>query len=387
MKKLIVILLLLSFMISAAACVGERGSFDETGGEEMTTADPSGLPGGTQQTEADGSDKEDKENMKTSYLFAYFRGNEQENLCYGVSRDGRNFRALNGGDAVFTSYLGTKCMRDPFIFEGEDGFFYIVATDMRSALGWNSQSTIVIYKTPDLIEITDGVLINYRKFPGFTRCTRAWAPQVIWSPDHENDDGSRGAYMIYLALELGDGLGTIMYENFTTDLMDASKYTVPNMMISGEAEGKYNGADGKTNGAIDGDIINDTVNGRWLMFFDGRNIAEADNIEGPYKELTEPYAKAHSAPALEGSNMYKLLPKDSGGVDTWMFCADGDAFGNGFCMSSTTDFKRYKTLRQGRDFTFDFVPRHGYVITLTDEQYDRLIEKYGDVSYAGGVKS
>ncbi len=364
--------------IALASCVG--GDKDEGGTETA------GKPTDGSDTQADTEPLvEDDAPEKTSYLFAYFRGNDQENLCYGVSRDGRNFRALNGGREVFTSYLGTRCMRDPFIFEGEDGNFYIVATDMQSARGWNSQSTIVIYKTPDLIDITDGVLVDYKKFKGFENCSRAWAPQVIWSPEHENEDGSQGAYMIYLAIELGDGRGTIMYKNFTTDLMDPAKYTVPKMMLSGEAAGKYNGQNGGMNGAIDGDIIKDTVNDRWVMFFDGRNISVSKNVEGPYKELDEPYTKAHPATALEGSNMYKLLPKDSGGRDTWIFCADGDAFGFGFCVSQTTDFKEYKRLRPTVDFTYDFIPRHGYVITITDEQYDKLIKKYGDVDYSDGV--
>ncbi len=377
MKKTLILILLLAQFVVLIACKNDdtAGSMGkETGHHSVTDA--------VDETDLKG----EKEEMKTSYLFAYFRGNDQENLCYGVSRDGRNFRRLNGGREVFTSYLGTKCMRDPFIFEGEDGFFYIVATDMRSASGWNSQSTIVIYKTPDLIEITDGVVVDYRKFKGFERCTRAWAPQVIWCPDHENDDGSHGAYMVYLAIYINDVLGTVMYRNFTTDLMDASKYTVPEIMLAGADEGKYNGKNGKMNGAIDGDIVRDTVNGRWVMFFDGRHISVSDNIEGPYTELEEPYRKTHTATALEGSNIFKLLPKDSGGEDKWIICADGDAFGFGFCVSETTDFKKFRRLRRGEDFSFDFIPRHGYVVTLTDEQYDKLIEKYGDVSYGGSAK-
>ncbi len=381
MKKFGFLVLLIIMIVAAAACSGGKESGGTSG--ESGTSSPESESVTEGETAPD--DGKGEEEMKTSYLFAYFRGNDQENLCYGVSRDGHNFRCLNGGREVFTSYLGTKCMRDPFIFEGEDGLFYIVATDMRSSLGWNSQSTIVIYSTPDLINISDGVLIDYKKFRGFVNCSRAWAPQVIWCPDHENEDGSRGAYMIYLAIEIGDGNGTVMYRHFTTDLMDASKYTVPEMMLTGEESGKYNGQNGKTNGAIDGDIIKDTVNGRWLMFFDGRNISESDTIEGPYTELREPYKRTHSAAALEGSNVYKLLPKDSGGVDTWVICADGNAFGNGFCVSKTTDFQNYTIMRQSVDFSFDFVPRHGYVITLTDEQYDRLIDKYGEPNYSGSV--
>jgi hypothetical protein len=97
-----------------------------------------------------------------AYLFAYFTGNnaDQERLFYGVSLDGYNFRALNGGRSVLTSDLGTGCIRDPFIMKGEDGYYYIIATDMRSSLGWSSNYATVVYKTPDLINIVDKEWIN-----------------------------------------------------------------------------------------------------------------------------------------------------------------------------------------------------------------------------------
>lgn len=42
-------------------------------------------------------------------------------------------------------------MRNPFISRGEDGKFYVIATDMKSSEGWASQSSIVVYKSDDLI--------------------------------------------------------------------------------------------------------------------------------------------------------------------------------------------------------------------------------------------
>ena len=95
-----------------------------------------------------------------AYLFAYFRDNREEALCYGVSRDGYAFRTLNDGEPVFNSTLGTQHLRDPYIFRGEDNYFYIVVTDMNSATGWASQSTIAIYKTKDLINIDNSILID-----------------------------------------------------------------------------------------------------------------------------------------------------------------------------------------------------------------------------------
>ena len=69
-----------------------------------------------------------EEEAPFAYLFAYFLGNapEQERLSYAVSLDGYHFNALNGGNAVWQSSVGTKCLRDPYIFKGEDGLWHLL---------------------------------------------------------------------------------------------------------------------------------------------------------------------------------------------------------------------------------------------------------------------
>ena len=42
-------------------------------------------------------------------------------------------------------------LRDPHILRGEDGRFYMVATDMRSELGWSSNRGMVLMRSDDLI--------------------------------------------------------------------------------------------------------------------------------------------------------------------------------------------------------------------------------------------
>ena len=323
-----------------------------------------------------------------AYLFAYFRDNREEALCYGVSRDGYAFRTLNDGEPVFNSTLGTQHLRDPYIFRGEDNYFYIVVTDMNSATGWASQSTIAIYKTKDLINIDNSILIDYKDFEGFNDCNRAWAPQIIWCPEHDNGEGKdKGAYMIYLAIQnasTADSLGTLMYKHFATDLMDADTYTTPEMMLTGQTEGKYDGV-----GAIDGDIIHDEVNDRYLMYFDGVRVAACDTIDGTYTELSEdgegiyqgksPFADYRS----EGSNMFKRNKTGTQTEDKWIYCADGDAFGTGYLVFETTDFANYTQIggrgAAEQKIDYDFTPRHGYVIPITDNELDALMDKYGYV--------
>ncbi len=296
----------------------------------------------------------------TSYLFAYFTNNDEEKLFYGLSDDGYNFRALNGNRPVFTSPLGTEGIRDPFIFRGEDGDFYIVATDMKCRLGWASQSTIAIFKSRDLIpkngHFDREILIDYKMFEGFEDCHRAWAPQIIWCPE-------KNAYMIYLTIECASTaktVGTIMYRHYATDLFDPSTYTVPEVMISRPS-------------IIDGDIIYDPVNERYLMYVSGRHITSSDTLTGKFDFIGEiPFlTDKGERMAVEGSNVYKLLNEDK-----WIVCADGTPFnGRKYAVAETTDLINYRQLDES-EYSFDFTPRHGYVIPITDAEKEALISAF-----------
>ena len=60
----------------------------------------------------------------SAYLFAYFKGEglaQGEQIYFAASRDGLNWKDLNGGNPVLTSSLGEKGLRDPFIMRSADG--------------------------------------------------------------------------------------------------------------------------------------------------------------------------------------------------------------------------------------------------------------------------
>ena len=99
--------------------------------------------------------QEDPDEM-VAYLFTYFNSNapQDEQICYAISDDGYNYTPLNHGNPVITSdtIALTQCVRDPHILRCEDGkTFYMVATDMRSSLGWASNRGMVLLKSTDLI--------------------------------------------------------------------------------------------------------------------------------------------------------------------------------------------------------------------------------------------
>ena len=292
---------------------------------------------------------------QVAYLFAYFLGNapEQERLSYAVSTDGYHFTALNGGKAVWQSGVGTGCIRDPYIFKGEDGLWHLLATDMKSSLGWSSNRNLISAKSTDLVHWFDESLIEIaNKYPNMMNCDRAWAPQAIYDPEQES-------YMIYFAARVpGTDDRTVMYYAYSRDLMKLD--TAPALLFA-----PANGHD-----AIDSDIIYE--NGKYYMYFKdettkGIFLAEAAHANGPYTEM---HKISEGSLGVEGPNIYRLIGKDE-----WLLMSD--AYGDGYyVMQKTTDLEHFTTVSRS-DYGFDFTPRHGYVIPITAEQYSALTGAFG----------
>ena len=294
------------------------------------------------------------EKPDVAYLFAYFLGNspEQERLSYAVSTDGYNFKALNGGRAVWQSSVGTECLRDPYIFKGEDGLYYLLATDMKSSLGWNSNRNLLSAKSTDLVHWFDETSIEIaNKYPLMQGADRAWAPQAIYDPEKES-------YMIYFAARVPNRDNrTIMYYAYSKDMKKLD--TDPQLLFAPQ-----NGND-----AIDSDIIN--VDGKYYMYYKNETnkriyLATADHASGPYTEIKQ---VSEGNLGVEGPNIYKLI-----GQDKWLMMSD--AYGDGYyVMQETRDLTNFTTLSRS-SYSFNFTPRHGYVIPINADQYTALINAY-----------
>src|ERR1043165_7406437 len=159
-----------------------------------------------------------KKEAYQAYLFAYFTGNSksEEAIRFALSLDGYHFRALNNNNPIIPSekISSTGGVRDPHILRGVDGkTFYMVATDMVSALGWNSNRAMVLLKSTDLINWTSSVVNIQKRFPGNDSLLRVWAPQTIY-------DDSAKKYMIYFSLKHGRDPDKIYYAYANKDFTD-----------------------------------------------------------------------------------------------------------------------------------------------------------------------
>ena len=316
-----------------------------------------------------------------AYLFAYFVGNEahEQKIHLAVSTDGYNFAALNNNESVIDQQLGTGCVRDPYIFKAKDtegkDCYYIVATDMDAMLGWTSNHAIVFWRSYDLITWENEFLLDMRTVPGWENCNRAWAPQVIY-------DDTVGKYMVYLALSTFDDPDTplnedcaqhyYMYtEDFKTFTQPEYLYGRRDEVVTREDGSQFTGVQ-----CIDGDMVYNEKDGYYYLYFKEdltQKIAYVRS-ETPtgFAENEEDYVIVSlNYWGVEGSSMYNIT-----GTNSWLMIMDEYGEGN-FFTQMTKDFKTFKRFRRKLVSFAHLNPRHGSVVAITDEEYERLVAHYG----------
>ena len=307
------------------------------------------------------------------YLFAYFEGSGDQNLMeqlrFAVSEDARNWYALNGNRPIVASDSISESggIRDPHILRGEDGCYYIVATDMHTydpKQGWGSNPGIVLLKSKDLVNWTHAKINLSKDWSGhFGDAYWVWAPQTIY-------DRKARKYMIYFTLQRNDRKTLITYYAYANKDFTAFE-SEPKVLFSA----KY--------GSIDADIIE--KDGVFHLFYKGNTKDEngkeikngiqqatSKKLTGPYKEdfkYIDAYAGTRTN--VEGSGVFKL-----NGRDEYILMYDLYSSGR-YEYQTSKDLKTFT--REPQSFRKDFFPRHGTVMSVTAEELERLQQKWGYV--------
>lgn len=300
--------------------------------------------------------------VPAAYLFAYFTGNHitEEAVCYGVSLDGYNYYALNGGKPVLDSRVisSTGGVRDPHILRGHDGdpHFYMVLTDMVSANGWDSNRAMVMLRSSDLVNWDYSVVNMQKKYAGQETLKRVWAPQTIFDP-------KAGKYMVYWSMKYADGPDVIYYAYANADFTD----------IEGQPRPLFVPENGLS--CIDGDIV--YKDGVYHLFYKteghGNGIkaaTTADLTSGQWTE--EPDYKQQTTDAVEGAGTFKLI-----GENKYILMYDVYTSGR-YDFTESTDLSSF--VKVEAPVSMDFHPRHGSVIQITRSELNRLTEAYGNPS-------
>ena len=318
----------------------------------------------------------EKDSPYSHYLFTFFPSNDNENIYYAVSDDGYNYTVVNEGKPVVIANGNTimNGLRDPHILRGEDGNFYMVATDMRSALGWSSNRGMVLMRSSDLVHWQTSTVHFPTRYAGtyFANVTRVWAPETIYDPVAKK-------YLVYFSILTNDGVVTydkVFYayanEDFTdlegtpTYFYDRGGATIDMDIVFNENDGLYH-AFYKNEGA--GGICQVTATS--LTAPAGQEGSQWGAPTGTLQQTTE---------AVEGAGIFRLINSDD-----WILMYD--CYMNGhyqFC--SSPDLFQF-TFRKNTTTSGAFTPRHGTVIPITEDEYQRLIILPDDPTGIKGMKS
>jgi hypothetical protein len=388
-KKITSLLLSLVFAISSFAVVGFSNSTAETA--EAAVGDD-------------------------YYFMAYFTGNNRTSdgnnvwndpevtmtqaTRFAVSSDGVHFSALNKNRPAIIQQGGTQNSRDHFAMKGQDGKYYILATDANySDNVWSKECNgFVLWRSDDLLTWEEKI-IDLHDVTGLSDkfLNYAWAPEIIW-------DSELNKYLIYFALQ-SDGVTKyqtqMMYYIAATNLWDVSTWEYPQIMFD------------CSTACIDGNITYSPSDNLYYMFYKneaggGICLAKSEHAHGPYtyfgllSTTIETGALEGCQVYMNGDNYYLFADRYAKGLGNFAIYNLGTDLSK-LSLRSETVYKEVKendvttVVSEDRDDVLcistgdsttsigivdamtgfgNLSPRHGSIIKINKTQYEALLAKY-----------
>jgi len=298
------------------------------------------------------------------FLFVTFKGEQTpltEQVYFALSQDGKNWRALNNSAPVLVSQLGEKGVRDPYLLRAHDEKkFYLIATDLSINLNpeWKRAAqagsrSMMIWESGNLVDWTAPRLVEIAaKDAG---CT--WAPEAAY-------DEETGDYLVFWA-------STNRRDNFAKFRIWAAR--THDFKTFGEPFVYID----RQHAVIDTTIVRDGT--RYYRFTKDEKkraitLETGEKLVGEWREISD-FTLADLV-GYEGPQCYLVEPGAEGRHPVWGLILDHYAKGAGYQPFVTHDLSSGR-FEAGKGFTFPFRFRHGSVLTLTAEEYQRLEKAYG----------
>ena len=319
-----------------------------------------------------------QEKDMAAYLLVFHK-DDTHSLHMALSTDGYTFTALNDGKPIIKgdTIAEQKGIRDPHIYRGPDGAFYLAMTDLHifaqkegyrdtewerdgKKYGWGNNRGLVLMKSWDLINWKRTNLNLDKMSAEFSEIGCAWAPETTY-------DEEKGKLMIYFTMRFGNERNKLYYAYVNDDFNRLE--SVPQLLF------QY---PDKKSSAIDADITH--VGGKYRMFYvahdgtPGIKQAVSDRIDGGYEYNPQWYDPEPSS--CEAPNVWKRI-----GEDKWVLMYD--CYGikkHNFGFMETSDFVNFTPIgrfNEGVMKTTNFSsPKHGAVIHLTMEEAKKLADHW-----------
>lgn len=344
----------------------------------------------------------------TDYLFAYFVSDnvEEEQIYFATSQDGNNWMDINNDEPVLdvreisenrtetdiSENRNNPGVRDPYIIRSYEGDrFYLIATDLsfeiQGGSGPSSQNgsrCIRVWESDDLVNWSEPWLAEIAAED--SGC--AWAPEAIY-------DEETGDYVVFWSATKPDG------DDSTTDYLqvyysttrDFRTFSEEKIFISGTGNvldaTMIKAGDMYYRAYCNGDLKiekSTSVTSGWTSVGNLRTAMKNAGVNGDYDNKTGDFVNYK----LEGTEFFKYNKDDAlelyGAADVWGFMADLFREKTGYLPFRTTDIGDIATgqswtMPESDEYNYDTkTKRHGGILNLTSEEYQRIMEAYGPVS-------
>ncbi|MBE6755357.1 MAG: 1,4-beta-xylanase [Ruminococcaceae bacterium] len=303
------------------------------------------------------------------YLFTHFKEKitpDGEQVYFGISHDGLNWEKVNGGNPILTASFGEKGCRDIEIVRLHTGGFMVITTDLCVAnrydenlqLDWSDinrtgSKSLRMWKTDDLVNFSEERLVSF----GRDDFGCMWAPEVFF--DEENEE-----YLIHW----GSTVAETDYKHmsiYCSVTKDFETFSEPKLYFT------------KDNEILDSHItkVGDTYH---LFYKNAHNPsmnmhATSDNLFGPFEhdEKFEKYMdeEIYHPGSYEGPTTY-VLPDGRWCLMLDFFGCEKEKMGYVPFVSPSEGDMNF--VRMPENFSFPYGFKHGKVIEITDEEYERL---------------
>jgi hypothetical protein len=290
------------------------------------------------------------------FLFVTFKGEQSpmtEQIHFVVSKDGRKWEAVNGAQPTLVSNIGEQGVRDPFLLRSHDGQkFFLIATDLSINLNrdWGravraGSKSIVIWESSNLIDWSEPRLAKVA--PDDAGCT--WAPEAIYNP------ASKKYLVFWASTTQGDNFAK--HRIWAADTADFRTFGKPFIYIE------------KPTAIIDTTIVRNEKS--YYRFskdekFKAITMEVAEDLMGPWRDVSEfSLAKLQG---YEGPECYRMGA-------SWCLILDHYSQGKGYQPFVTSDLAGGQ-FSPGEGFSLPFRLRHGSILPLKSEEYERLVKAY-----------
>ncbi|WP_167957351.1 glycoside hydrolase family 43 protein [Anaerosporobacter faecicola] len=303
------------------------------------------------------------------YLFVHFkekRTPDGEQVYFGVSKDGYHWEEVNHGQPVLWSMLGEKGVRDFTVLRSKEGKFYIIATDLSLAYSFrtkyngsweniknNGSTQMMMWESDDLVYWSKEKELPLRK-PGEGCC---WAPDII-------QDATTGEYILHWSSPNMEKKRKMCI--YYTRTKDFKNFT--------EAKILY---EKKNNDVIDSCMVEEKgVYYLWVKSSEnptGVIMLKSDAITGPFERMYEFDQEMEQlvggAGAYEAPTVCRL---EDGSYNLMLDFFGAQGKGQGYVSFHTEDISCGRFIRSEGDFSYPYGFKHGTILTITPEEYERV---------------